>query len=64
MEISDSDQWKARDFAIIQNQEARTVRYIGSLVFDSPLRQGSDEGTEVRPLLPTERLEEWKDVRA
>ena len=43
---------------ILQNQEARTVRRIGSLVFDCPLRQGCEEGVEVRSLLSTDQLEE------
>ena len=60
VEISDSDQWRAGDVAILQNQEARTVRCIGNLVFGSPLQQRYSEGTEVRTLLPSERLEEGK----
>ena len=48
VEISESDQWKPGDVAILHNQEAKTVRHIGSLVFDSPLQNGYDEGVEVR----------------
>ena len=58
MEIGESDQKWAGDVAILQNQEARTARHVGSLAFDCPLRQGYDEGVEVISLLPTERLEE------
>ena len=38
VEIEDSQRWKAGDIAILWNQEARTVRFIGSLLFDQPLR--------------------------
>ena len=59
VEISESDQRRAGDVAILRNQEkARTVRHIGSSVFGCPLRHEYEEGVEVRSLLPTEQLEE------
>ena len=44
VEISESDQWKPGDVAILQNQEARTVRHIGSLVFACPIQNTYDDG--------------------
>ena len=64
VEISESDQWKPGDVPLLQNQEARTVRPVGSLVLDCPLQNGFDEGVEVRTLLPTEHLEEIEGCTA
>ena len=50
-----------RDVAILQNQEARTIRHTRSLAFDCPLRHGYEEGVEVRTLLPAEQLEEERE---
>ena len=36
VEISDPDRWSPGDVAILQNQEAKKVREIGSLIFDAP----------------------------
>ena len=61
VEIDNSDQWQPGDVATLQNQEAKTVRHIGSLIFDTPLQQNCDAGAKIRSLLPTERIEE-RDV--
>ena len=42
---------------MLQNQEAKTMKHIGSLIFDSPLQNGYEEGAEVRSLFPNERIE-------
>ena len=34
MEISDPEQWSCGDVAILQDQEAKRVREMGSLIFD------------------------------
>ena len=41
-----------------KNQEAKRVRDIGSLIFDTPIQHDYEAGVEVLSLLPTERLEE------
>ena len=43
---------------LLRNQEARRVRDIGSLIFETPIQHDYKAGVEVRSLLPTERLEE------
>ena len=58
VEISNPDQWQPGDVAILQNQEAKTVRQLGSLIFDTPLLHDYESGIEVRTLLPIERVEE------
>ena len=44
--------------AILRNQEAKRVRDIGSLIFETPIQHDYETGVEVRSLLPTEQLEE------
>ena len=51
-------QWSAGDTAILRNQEAKRVRDIRSLIFETPIQHDYEAGVEVRSLLPTERLEE------
>ena len=58
IDITDPEQWSAGDTAILRNQEAKKVRDIGSLIFETPIQHDYEAGTEVRSLLPTERLEE------
>ena len=50
--------WTAGDVAVIRNQEAKKVRDIGSLIFETPIRHDYEAGVEVRSLLSTEQLEE------
>ena len=54
-------QWSAGDVATIRNQEAKKVRDIGSLIFETPIQHDYEAGVEVRSLLPTEQLEEIDD---
>ena len=58
IDISNPEQWSAGDTAILRNQEAKKVRDIGSLIFETPIQHDYEVGAEVRSLLPTERLEE------
>ena len=44
--------------AVIRNQEAKKVRDVGSLIFETPIQHDYEEGVEVRSLLPSEQLEE------
>ena len=53
-----SEQWSAGDTAVLRNQEAKKVRDIGILIFETAIQHDSEAGVEVRSLLPTERLEE------
>ena len=46
------------DIAVLRNQEAKRVRDIGSLIFETPIQHDYEAGVEVRSLLSTERLEE------
>ena len=55
--ISNPEQWRPGDVAILQNQEAKTVRHIGSLILDAPFQHDYEAGVEVRSFLPTERVE-------
>ena len=48
----------AGDTAILWNQEAKRVRDIGSLIFETPIQHDYEAGVEVRSLLSTERLGE------
>ena len=48
----------AGDAAVIRNQEAKKVRDIGSLIFETPIQNNYEAGVEVRSLLPSEQLEE------
>ena len=58
IDITNPEQWSAGDTAILRNQEAKRVRDIGSLIFETPIQHGYEAGVEVRSLLSTERLEE------
>ena len=58
IDIANPEQWAAGDVAVIRNQEAKKVRDIGSLIFDTPIQHDYEAGVEVRSLLPTEQLEE------
>ena len=58
MEISDPEQWSFGDVAILQNQEAKRVREIGSLIVETPIQHDYEAGVEARSLLSTEELEE------
>ena len=58
IDITDPQQWAAGDVAVIRNQEAQKVRDFGSLIFETPIQHDYETGVEVRPLLPTEQLEE------
>ena len=58
IDITDPQQWAAGDVAVIRNQEAKKVRDIGSLIFETPIQHDYETGVEVRSLLPTEQLEE------
>ena len=46
---------------MIRNQEAKRVRDIGSLIFETPSQFDYEEGVEVRSLLSSEQLEEIDD---
>ena len=56
IDITDPEQWSAGDVAVAR--EAKKVRDIGSLVFETPIQHDYEAGVEVRSLLPTEQLEE------
>ena len=58
IDITNPQQWSAGDVAVIRNQEAKKVRDIGSLIFETPIQHDCEAGVEVRSLLPTEQLEE------
>ena len=58
IDITDPDQWTVGDTTILRNQEAKKVRDIGSLIFETPIQHDYEASTEVRSLLPNERLEE------
>ena len=58
IDITNPKQWSAGDTAILRNQEAKQVRDIGSLIFETPIQHDSEAGVEVRSRLSTERLEE------
>ena len=58
IDITDPQQWAAGDVVVIRNQEAKKVRDIGSLIFETPIQHDYEAGVEVRSLLPTEQLEE------
>ena len=44
----------------MRNQEAKQVRNIGSLIFETPIQDDYEASVEARSLLPTERLEEME----
>ena len=58
IDITNPQQWTAGDVAVVRNQEAKKVRDIGSLIFETPIQHDDEAGVEVRSLLPTEQLEE------
>ena len=58
IDITNPQQWAAGDVAVIRNQEAKKVRDIGSLIFETPIQHDYEAGVEMRSLLPTEQLEE------
>ena len=58
MDITNPEEWAAGDVAVIRNQEAKKVRDIGSLIFETPIQHDYEEGVEVRSLLSSEQLEE------
>ena len=58
MEVSDPEQWSPGDVAILQNQKAKQIREIGSLIFETPMQHDYEAGVEVRSLRSTEELEE------
>ena len=57
-EITNSEEWAEGDVAVIRNQEAKKVRDVGSLIFETPIQHDYEEGVEVRSLLSSEQLEE------
>ena len=58
IEISNPEQWSPGDTAILRNQEAKKVRDIGSLIFETPVQHDYEASVEVRSLLSTERLDD------
>ena len=58
MDITNPEEWTAGEIAVIRNQEAKKVREIGSLIFETPIQHDYEEGVEVRSLLSSEQLEE------
>ena len=57
-EISVPGQWSPEDVAVLQNQEAKRVRELGSLIFGTPLQHDYEAVVEVKCLLSTEVMEE------
>ena len=51
MDITNPEEWAAGDVAVIRNQEAKKVRDIGSLIFETPIQHDYEEGVEVRSTL-------------
>ena len=47
VEISDPEQLSPGEVAILQNQEAKRVREIGSLIFDTPIQHDYEAGVRV-----------------
>ena len=58
IDITNSEEWTEGDVAVIRNQEAKKVRDVGSLIFETPIQHDYEEGVEVRSLLSSEQLEE------
>ena len=58
MDITNPEEWAEGDIAVIRNQEAKKVRDVGSLIFETPIQHDYEEGVEVRSLLSSEQLEE------
>ena len=44
IDISNPEQWSAGDTAILHNQEAKKVRDIGSLIFETPIQHDCEVG--------------------
>ena len=61
IDITNPEEWSAGDIAVLQNQEAKRVRDIGSLIFETPIQHDYEAGVEARSLLSTEQLEEIDD---
>ena len=55
IDITNPEQWSAGDTTFLRNQEAKQVRDIGSLIFETPIQHDYETGVEVRSLLSTER---------
>ena len=53
IDITNPEQWSAGDIAVLRNQEAKRVRDIGSLIFETPIQHDYEAGVEVRSLLST-----------
>ena len=58
IDITNPEQWSAGDIAALRNQEAKKVRDIGSLIFETPIQHNYEAGVELRSLLSIEHLEE------
>ena len=58
VDIRNPEQWSSGETAILKNQEAKQVRDIGSLIFETPIQHDYETGVEARSLLQAERLEE------
>ena len=58
MDITNPEECAEGDIAVIRNQEAKRVRDIGSLIFETPIQHDYEEGVDVRSLLSSEQLEE------
>ena len=56
--LATREQWSPGETAILRYQEAKQVRDIGSLIFETPIQHDYEASIEVRSLLPTERLGE------
>ena len=61
IDITNPEEWSAGDIAVLRNQEAKRVRDIGSLIFETPIQHDYEAGVEVRSLLSTEQLEAIED---
>ena len=46
MDITNPEEWAEGDIAVIRNQEAKKVRDIGSLIFETPIQHDYEEGVE------------------
>ena len=57
IDITNAEEWSAGDIAVLRNQEAKKVRDIGSLIFETPIQHDCEAGVEVRSFLSTEQLE-------
>ena len=48
IDITDPQQWSSGDIAVIRNQEAKKVRDIGSLIFETHIQHEYEAGVEVK----------------